>query len=186
MQEILDGQTGLWDGIPSGKMSPDASQATPGATSKSSSRNSSVSRNRQLLLCLCLRKESGPTPGASMEWEQTDFPFPWLGKSMMPSTGESHKDEKEYAYYVTTPDTRQERYCLTLNIGEKPRVENPTRLSQILEDSPDAKYMLSARACDGILRRASRRGKELPPELREALERQAAESGGCGCVQSDD
>jgi hypothetical protein len=32
---------------------------------------------------------------------------------------------------------------------------------------------LSARACQGILNRASRRGKELPGELREALERQA-------------
>lgn len=186
MQEILDGQMGLWDGIPSGKMSPDASQATPGATSKSSSRNSSVSRNRQLLLCLCLRKESGHTPGASMEWEQTDYPFPWLGKSMTPNGGVFLKDGNAYAYFATMPDTRQERYCLTLNIGEKPRVENPTRLSQILEGSPDAKYMLSARACDGILRRASRREKELPQELREALERQAAESGGCGCVQSDD
>ena len=32
------------------------------------------------------------------------------------------------------------------------------------------KYFLSARACEGIIRRAERRGKELPPMLKEALE----------------
>ena len=32
------------------------------------------------------------------------------------------------------------------------------------------KYYLSSRACEGILRRAQRRGKELPPMLKEAWE----------------
>ena len=36
------------------------------------------------------------------------------------------------------------------------------------------KYYLSPKACLGILRRASVRGKELPELLRKALERQAA------------
>ena len=36
------------------------------------------------------------------------------------------------------------------------------------------KYYLSPKACLGILRRASARGKELPEVLRIALERQAA------------
>lgn len=48
----------------------------------------------------------------------------------------------------------------------------PTKLSQILEENADPKYRLSARACQGILNRAERRGKELPKELREALEAQ--------------
>jgi len=61
------------------------------------------------------------------------------------------------------------------SFGESPREENASRLSQILEDSPLQKYSLSARACQGILNRASRRGKELPPELKEALLRQAAD-----------
>ena len=65
------------------------------------------------------------------------------------------------------------------SFGESPREENASRLSQILEDSPPPKYSLSARACQGILNRASRRGKELPGELREALERQA------GCDPQD-
>ena len=36
------------------------------------------------------------------------------------------------------------------------------------------KYYLSAKACQGILRRAENRGKQLPEMLREALERQSA------------
>lgn len=35
------------------------------------------------------------------------------------------------------------------------------------------KYYLSERACKGVLRRAEKRGKELPPILKEALERQS-------------
>lgn len=81
--------------------------------------------------------------------------------------------EKESVCFVTTRDTPQGKYCLTLNIGEKPREPRPTRLSQILEEMPDSKYSLSQKACAGILNRANRRGKELPPELKEALERQA-------------
>ena len=56
-----------------------------------------------------------------------------------------------------------------LSTGESPREENVSRLSQILEDSAPQKYCLSARACQGILNRAERRGKELPPELKAAL-----------------
>ena len=48
-----------------------------------------------------------------------------------------------------------------------------SRLSQILVDSPLPKYYLSAKACSGILNRANKRGKELPKELKDALERQA-------------
>ena len=36
-----------------------------------------------------------------------------------------------------------------------------------------ARFYLSPRACDGILRRAAKRGKPLPPELKMALEAQA-------------
>ena len=47
------------------------------------------------------------------------------------------------------------------------------RLSEILEKRPHVKYSLSPRACRGILRRAEKRGKELPPVLRKALEQVA-------------
>ena len=63
----------------------------------------------------------------------------------------------------------------TLNIGEFPNVAVESSLSQILQPEKDVpeKYYLSRRACQGILRRAKERGKELPEELRIALERQA-------------
>ena len=63
-----------------------------------------------------------------------------------------------------------------LSFGESPREENVSRLSQILEDSAPPKYCLSEKACAGILRRAEKRGKELPKELKEALLRQCGES----------
>jgi DNA (cytosine-5)-methyltransferase 1 len=58
---------------------------------------------------------------------------------------------------------------LTLNIGESPKEESVSLLSQILEVNVPQKYYLSARACQGILTRASRRGKPLPDILRQAL-----------------
>lgn len=63
----------------------------------------------------------------------------------------------------------------THNIGESPNAAVESFLSRILqpmEDVPE-KYYLSAKACRGILRRAKERGKQLPEELRIALERQA-------------
>lgn len=61
----------------------------------------------------------------------------------------------------------------TRSFGEFPNVDEESHLSQILEDSPHPKYSLSAKACQGILRRAQRRGKELPQLLKSALEQQA-------------
>ena len=58
------------------------------------------------------------------------------------------------------------------SFGESPKEENASHLSQILEEEAHPKYSLSAKACQGILNRAFRRGKELPQILKEALERQ--------------
>ena len=57
-----------------------------------------------------------------------------------------------------------------LNTGESPNDAVESTLSQILEENVPEKYYLSAKACEGILRRAERRGKQLPPMLKEALE----------------
>ena len=59
--------------------------------------------------------------------------------------------------------------CMTRNTGECPNAAVESRLSQILEETPQEKYRLSAKACQGILRRAERRGKKLPEALERAL-----------------
>ena len=63
--------------------------------------------------------------------------------------------------------------CMTRNTGECPNAAVESRLSQILEATPLAKYRLSAKACEGILRRAERRGKKLPETLERVLIAQA-------------
>ena len=65
-----------------------------------------------------------------------------------------------------------------LNTGESPNVAVESRLSQILEVNAPEKYRLSAKACEGILRRAERRGKVLPEMLRIALEQTIAREKG--------
>jgi hypothetical protein len=60
------------------------------------------------------------------------------------------------------------------NSGEYPSVAVESTLSQILEVNAPEKYHLSAKACEGILRRAERRGKQLPEMLKVALEQQIA------------
>lgn len=82
----------------------------------------------------------------------------------------------------------------TLRTGEKPSetavqemlsvwgphsVAEESRLSQILEVNPLPKYNLTAKACLGILRRAERRGKDLPERLKAVLLMQSASGGGC-------
>ena len=58
----------------------------------------------------------------------------------------------------------------TRNFGEYPSAAVESTLSQILEANAPEKYYLSKKACEGILRRAERRGKVLPQMLKEALE----------------
>lgn len=62
--------------------------------------------------------------------------------------------------------------CSTLVFGESPSVAEESGLWQILEANVPQKYFLSARACVGVLRRAERRGKELPEILETALKQQ--------------
>lgn len=55
------------------------------------------------------------------------------------------------------------------SFGVSPRDAIESHLSQILEERPLPRYCLSEKACQGILRRAKERGKELPRILEEAL-----------------
>ena len=61
-----------------------------------------------------------------------------------------------------------------LNTSERLNGEEGCTLSSVLEVNAPEKYYLSGKACEGILRRAERRGKQLPEMLRVALEQQIA------------
>jgi hypothetical protein len=62
--------------------------------------------------------------------------------------------------------------CWTLSSSECPSDAVASSLSDILETGAvPRRYYLSAKACAGILRRAAKRRRELPPLLRMALER---------------
>ena len=60
-----------------------------------------------------------------------------------------------------------------LSFGAYPKEDNESTLSQILMEGVPEKYNLSPKACQGILRRASSRGKVLPTVLQRALEKMA-------------
>jgi len=60
---------------------------------------------------------------------------------------------------------------LTLSSSEFPSAGDASSLSDILETGDlQPKYFLSPKACAGILRRAAKRGKVLPPQLARALQ----------------
>ncbi len=90
----------------------------------------------------------------------------------MPNIGAYRSEGNASVSYVTSTDLQHQGFCLTLNLSDRPRVENPTLLSEVLEEEADAKYNLSAKACQGILNRANKRGKKLPEILQKALENQ--------------
>ena len=156
-EQIIEGQVSLFDqGLQSTRMSLEPLAPTKAETSKPSSTRSSKSSTPMLPMCLCLTRASGQSPAAcTMKWEDGAL----LGEYMMDSFGE--------------------KPCMLTEEESFPALPNGvegSRLSQILEDSPHPKYSLSAKACVGILNRANKRGKELPKELKEALERQVNES----------
>jgi hypothetical protein len=60
--------------------------------------------------------------------------------------------------------------CLTLNGSEWPSDGVACSLSAVLEANVDRRFYLSPRACYGILRRAEKRGRDLPISLEIALQ----------------
>ena len=61
-------------------------------------------------------------------------------------------------------------------VGASHKDGNVYLLSSILQADAPEKYCLSPKACQGILRRAAKRGKELPEVLKAALEQQARDA----------
>lgn len=66
----------------------------------------------------------------------------------------------------------------THNTSESRNAAAACSLSQVLQPQVSERYFLSAKAAAGILRRAERRGKELPPALRQALVTTATQAQG--------
>lgn len=62
--------------------------------------------------------------------------------------------------------------CLMRDFGESPSEEEESGLSQILEANVPQRYLLSEKACLGVLRRSKNRGKPLPFILNLALTQQ--------------
>lgn len=156
----------------SGKTYPEHSalDSRKGQTSRRSSKKSSKLQN-PALVCVCVyRTADGKNPGATT---LTMAPGVLPGVPTTLSSGECRNGGEGLLSWPISTDSQRRPFYLTMNIGEKPRVPNPTKLSQILTENPDPRYNLSERACQGILNRAERRGKELPPELKMALMEQA-------------
>ena len=149
----LDGQITWQDlGISFSRMCLDSSVPTKEQTSKQHSPKLSASQSRILPVCLCL-KGSGRNQGASTpRWETGAL----LGDFMTASFGE-----------------QPSMLMAECSLQEPLNGVSVSRLSQILTDSPPQKYSLSAKACQGILNRAQKRGKELPAELKQALTAQS-------------
>ena len=71
------------------------------------------------------------------------------------------------------------------NTSESPSAAVESSLSEILHVEAPEKYSLSAKACNGILRRAEKRGKVLPPMLKDAL-MEVVGSDGAEMTDEDD
>ena len=69
--------------------------------------------------------------------------------------------------------------------GECPNAVRESTLSQILQQHAPEKYCLSPKACAGIVRRAQKRGKELPSMLMEALMEVINHAGGLEMIPED-
>src|SRR5690606_11599048 len=78
------------------------------------------------------------------------------------------------------PKEQSRGESLMPNISAWPNDAAVCSLSQVLErGSIPSRYFLSAKRCAGILRRAEKRGKELPQALRLALEAMAGQPRSC-------
>lgn len=69
--------------------------------------------------------------------------------------------------------------------GEFRNGDAGSTLSQILDLNVPDKYSLSPKACAGIIRRAEKRGKELPSMLREALMETIGLAGGLDTIEEE-
>ena len=152
----MDGQVTWLDlGISCGKTWSEPSAAIKEKTSRQSSKRSSKSSSRKPPVLKCLKRAGLPGGDTTMKWEDDGA---WYGELTMHNTGEKPSE------------TAVQEMCSKWGPHS---VAEESRLSQILEETPHPKYNLTAKACQGILRRAERRGKDLPKLLKAVLIRQS-------------
>ena len=138
-----------------GKMSPELSQATEVRTFGVSWKNF-VESKKTVFQFLCLTTESGRIAAQSPVTECLLHGDLWTL-----NISEYFNAVSESPSSLTTGEATHPTYYF-----------RESRLSEILQTEVSEKYYLSARACEGILRRADKRGKELPEVLKTALENQ--------------
>ena len=120
-----------------------------------------------------LLEHSAPTKATTSR--QSSKPSSALKKKELRCLRLKKADGQKPTYYWET-DGAWLTELSTASTGAFPKEEVVSTLSQILQVKVPAKYYLSPKACLGILRRASVRGKKLPIVLKQALERQAGQS----------
>ena len=113
----------------------------------------------------------GRTSGLSLKKLSELSSIPFMSLDLTPGAGNLLD---EFYWEILSP---WRGASLMLNTGASPRDAVVSTLWQILEDKPRPRYYLTRKACLGILRRASERGKPLPEQLRIALEIQAGLRG---------
>ena len=108
------------------------------------------------------------TSGSSSKNSSELISIPFMSLDLTPGAG-NLLDE---FYWELLSPWRGE--SLILNTGPAPLSGAAgSTLWSILEAQPHPRYFLTRKACQGIIRRASERGKPLPPQLQQALEIQA-------------
>ncbi len=94
---------------------------------------------------------------------------------LLPPRAEREDESGGQALVVCLDPKEQSRGDSSMpNISEFPNAAAVCSLSRVLETGQiPSRFFLSSTACAGILRRAEKRGRTLPKQLREALERVA-------------
>lgn len=121
MTEEMEGQMSIFDldGW-SGKMYPEHSVQTKEKTSKPYSRKSSGLQNQTHLMCLCLKKESGPTQeSCTMRWGNGVLPT----KSLTPNTGERRSEEDAFLWSLTEGGVQASEVLFKQYSGTMPEPE---------------------------------------------------------------
>lgn len=157
-------------GTPSSKTSPECSPVTQEKTSDVCWKSLQGSSKQTLLFLDLSTRRDDRSDGLTQDTSSVTTGAS-LGEPWMHSTGAYLRDGNESVSCATTTDSQHLRSsCVTVfNVSEMPTRSVESRLSWILETDADERYNLSEKACQGILNRASRRGKALPEILHRAL-----------------